>query len=148
MESRENPHLLGQIAIKEGLIQDKQLQECLELQAAGKVEKPIGWFLVDRGHLSEEQLAKLLGIQESRFEKLSADPSRGGLFGQVAVRLGYVTRPQIYEALREQQAVGRGESSLLLGQILLRKKHLTPDQFLEVLRRQKKDVTAAGPRPN
>jgi hypothetical protein len=146
MDTRENPHLFGQIALKEGFLKENQLRECLELQAMGKVDRPIGWFLLEAKHLSEDQLSKILRIQESQFEKLAADPSRGGLFGQIAVRLGYVTRPQIHEALREQQAVGRGESSLLLGQILLRKKHLTPDQFLEILRRQKKDVAAAGPR--
>jgi hypothetical protein len=145
MDSHENPHLLGQIALKEGFLKETQLKQCLQLQAVGKVEKPIGWFLVEAGFLTEVQLSQALRIQETRFEQLSADPRRGGLFGQIAVRLGYVTRPQIHEALREQQAVGRGESSLLLGQILLRRKHLTPDQFLEILRRQKKDVSAAGP---
>lgn len=144
MNAQENPHLLGQIALQEGFLQKKQLDECLDRQAKGDLEKPLGWFLVEAKHLTPEQLAKALHIQETRFEKLSADPSRGGLFGQLAVGLGYVTRPQIHEALREQQAVGRGESSLLLGQILLRKKHLTPDQFLEILRRQKKNVAAAG----
>ena len=144
MKAPENPHLLGQIAIAEGFLKEPQLRECLDLQANGKVDHPIGWFLVQAKHLSEDQLAKILKIQESRFAKLAADPSSGGLFGQIAVGLGYVTRPQIHEALREQQAVGRGQSSLLLGQILLRKKHLTPDQFLEVLRRQKKDVAATG----
>jgi len=144
MNTQDNPHLLGQIAIKEGFLQSAQLQECLARQAQGSVERPLGWYLVEAGHMNNDQLAQALRIQESRFETLSADPSRGGLFGQIAVRLGYVTRPQIYEALREQQAVGRGESSLLLGQILLRKKHLTADQFLEILRRQKKDVTAAS----
>ena len=143
MNASENPHLLGQIAIQEGFLQKKQLEECLDRQAKSDVDKPIGSLLVEAGFLTKDQLSQALGIQETRFEKLSADPSRGGLFGQIAVRLGYVTRPQIHEALREQQAVGRGESSLLLGQILLRKKHLTPDQFLEILRRQKKDVTAA-----
>ena len=142
MDARENPHLLGQIALKEGFVQPNQLEECLQLQAKGSVEKPIGWYLVEKSYLTNDQLARVLTLQEAQFEKLSADPSRGGLFGQIAVRLGYVTRPQIWEALREQQAVGRGESSLLLGQILLRKKHLTADQFLEVLRRQKKDVAA------
>jgi len=143
MNVPENPHLLGQIAIQEGFLQKTQLEDCLDRQAKSDVDKPIGSFLVEAGFLTKEQLAQALGIQETRFEKLSADPSRGGLFGQIAVRLGYVTRPQIHEALREQQAVGRGESSLLLGQILLRKKHLTADQFLEILRRQKKDATAA-----
>jgi hypothetical protein len=146
MKTPENPYLLGQIAIREGLVQSQQLAECLNRQAQAEVDKPLGWYLVDAGHLTEAQLAQVLSIQESRFEKLSADPSCGGLFGQIAVRLGYVSRPQIHEALREQQAVGRGESSLLLGQILLRKKHLTPDQFLEILRRQKKDATAPSQR--
>ena len=144
MNAPENPHLLGQIVLQEGFVRKPQLQECLDRQAKGDVEKPIGWFLVEAGHLTNDQLVQALKIQETRFQTLAADPSRGGLFGQLAVRLGYVTRPQIHEALREQQAVGRGESSLLLGQILLRKKHLTPDQFLEILRRQKKSVTAAG----
>ncbi|MCI0656329.1 MAG: hypothetical protein L0170_04575 [Acidobacteria bacterium] len=147
MDIRQNPYLLGQIALQEGFLTRDKLEQGLQLQAMAKAAKPIGSILVQAGHLTEAQLAEILRIQESRFEQLLSDPARGGLFGQLAVRLGYVTRPQIHEALREQEAAGRDGSSLLLGQILLRKKYLTPDQFLELLRRQKKDVTVSSAPP-
>lgn len=58
------------------------------------------------------------------------------LFGQIAVRLGYVTPEDVRDALREQ-----GGTSLRLGQILLRRKKITLERLLEVVRRQRKEVS-------
>jgi hypothetical protein len=135
-----NPHLVGQIALSEGLLTSKSLEECIRLQTADTSGPALGEILVEKGYLTQEQLERVIAIQRTRFQRISADPGRGGLFGQIALRLGYVTGDHLNECLREQQEAGAAESSLLLGQILLRKGYLTTERFLEILRRQKKEV--------
>lgn len=135
-----NPHLVGQIAVSEGLLKPERLEECIQIQTSEAPGRPLGEILVQKGYLTLEQLDWVISIQRSRFQRISADPARGGLFGQIALRLDYLTLDQLNESLREQQEGGVAGSSLLLGQILLRKNYLTVDQFLEVLHRQKKEV--------
>lgn len=131
-----NPNLIGQIALQEGYITAEQLEACLRAQDG----KPLGTVLVERGALSQEKLDEIIRIQQSVFQAISADPLRGGLFGQIARRLGYVNEGQLSEALREQERDGRQGSALRLGQILMKMKVLEPEQFLDVLRRQQKEV--------
>jgi len=135
-----NPHLVGQIALSEGLVTAEILEECIQIQAAGPSGRALGEIMVEKGYLSLEQLDWVIGIQRTRFQRMSADPARGGLFGQIAVRLGFLSQDQLHESLREQQDGAAAGSSLLLGQILLRKNYLTVDQFLEILHRQNKEV--------
>jgi hypothetical protein len=139
-DARDNPHLIGQIALEEGFITPQQLERCIALQAQSTPPVPLGRILLETGCLNDERLQEVVRIQSTRFERIAAEPSRGGLFGQVALRLGYLTAEQLHDALREQQASGRGGSSLMLGQVLMRRKTLTTEQFLEVLRRQEKEV--------
>lgn len=60
------------------------------------------------------------------------------MFGQIALRLDYITPDQLNEGLRDQE-VGGG-SPPRIGEILVQRKYLTESQFEEVLQRQKKDV--------
>ena len=62
------------------------------------------------------------------------------VFGQIAVRMGYVTTSQLSECLREQARQHGDGTSLRLGQLLLKKKFLSNEQFLAVMRAQKKQV--------
>ena len=142
MDVKDNPHLIGRIALEAGFITPAQLDECLSLQASAAGAHPLGELLVKAGYLTEAQFAEVRRLQDSRFERLEADPTRGGLFGQLAVRLGYLSPADLHQALRAQESARRGGSSLLLGQLLLREKRLTADQFLELMRRQKKDVAS------
>lgn len=140
LEAKDNPHLIGRIALEAGFINPEQLERCLALQAADRPPRPLGRLLLETRSLTEEHLAEVLRIQKSRFERVAADPARGGLFGQLAVRLGYLKPEQLHDALRDQQASGRAGTSLQLGQVLLRRKMLTADQFLDLLRRQAREV--------
>lgn len=133
MKASRNPNLIGQIALQEGYVTPQQLEECLGMTSS----HPIGIRLVDKGYLTEEKLEELVRIQAAVFNTITADPLRGGLFGQIAIKMGYVTADLLNEALREQSHNG---SSLRLGQILLAKKAITPEQFLDVLRRQRREV--------
>ena len=140
VDIRDNPHLVGQIALEEGFITPEQLERCAAIQAEENPRRPLGRILLETGCLSEERLADVVRIQSARFERLAAEPSKGGLLGQLALRLGYITPEQLHEGLRDQQASGRTGSSLLLGQALLRRKTLTTEKFLDLLRRQEKEV--------
>ncbi len=133
-----NPHLVGQIAISEGLITPAQLEECIGTQTSGAPSRALGQLLVQKGYLTLEQLDWVISIQRARFQRISDDPARGGLFGQIALRLDYISTDQLNECLRGQE-VGGG-SPPRIGEILLHKKYLTDGQFEEVLQRQNKDV--------
>lgn len=135
-----NPFLVGQIAISEGMLTPERLEECIRIQAADGSARALGEILVRKGYLTLEQLDWIISVQRARFQRVSADPARGGLFGQIALRLDYITADQLSESLREQEAAGAAGSALLLGQILLRKEYLSVEQFLEVLHRQNKEV--------
>jgi predicted RNA-binding Zn-ribbon protein involved in translation (DUF1610 family) len=135
-----NPHLVGQIAVAEGLITPEKLEECIQSQplTSGAPSQVLGEILVQKGYLSLVQLEWVIGIQRARFQRISADPARGGLFGQIAVKLDYITPDQLNDVLRQQQI--DGASAPMIGEILLRKKYLTDVQFQEVLHRQNKEV--------
>ena len=135
-----NPHLVGQIAVAEGLLTAERLEECIRFQSPtpGAPSRALGEILVQKGYLTLEQLDWVIGIQRARFQRISADPARGGLFGQIALKMDYITSDRLNECLREQE-VGGG-SPPLIGEILLRKGYLTAEQFQEVLRRQNKEV--------
>jgi hypothetical protein len=135
-----NAHLLGQIAFDVGYVTAAELEECLQIQSKAPAFAPIGLLLLEKGYLTLEELEELLRIQRQKFQSLSADPSQGGLFGQIAVRRGWVTAVQLSECLRDQAVSARAGSSLRLGQILLGKGYLAVPQFLEILRLQKKEV--------
>jgi serine/threonine-protein kinase len=137
---KANPHLLGQIAVQERIVTPGQLDECLRLQQVSDPPKRLGQLLLEKGYLTAERLDALMAIQRARAETIAADPGRGGLFGQIALRLGCVTQLQLDECLREQDSLSQDGSPVLLGQLLLRKNFITTDQFLEILRRQKKEV--------
>jgi hypothetical protein len=135
-----NANLLGQIAFDAGYVTAAELEECLAIQSKSPAFAPIGLLLLEKGYLTLEELEELLRIQRARFEALSTDPSRGGLFGQIAVRRGWVTDVRLAECLRDQASSANTGSSLKLGQILLEKGYLTVPQFLEILRLQNKAV--------
>jgi hypothetical protein len=135
-----NANLLGQIAFDAGYVTAEQLEECLRLQARSPAFAPIGLLLLEKGHLTLEQLEDLLRIQRLRFQALPTDPAQGGLFGQIAIRHGWVTPEQLAECLRDQESSAKAGSSLRLGQILLQKKYLAVPQFLEIIRLQNKEV--------
>lgn len=130
----EDPGLLGQIALKEGMLQAAQLEEAVAMRS--REEGPLGEILVREGHLTREQLDRALKIQASRFRQVPSAPNQGGLFGQMAVRLGYITPQRLRECVEEQaDEHGRG-SHHGLGQFMLRKGYVTAEQFMDLLARQ------------
>lgn len=74
--------------------------------------------------------------------------ARQELFGEVAVRLGFVTQQQVDQALAAQRRARRnGQAHKLIGMYLLEVGALTNAQLIEVLRemeRQRATVPASN----
>lgn len=131
--AEKNPNLLGQIAIREGFIKPKQLEDCLLQQHRAGKPMSLGELLVWERYITRDQLDDLLHIQATHFARVPLDVHPGGLLGQLSVELGYVTKDQLNDALREQQESGKKQG---LGLFLLRKGYITAEQLLTLLRRQ------------
>lgn len=61
----------------------------------------------------------------------------GGMFGKIAVQLGFISSTQLEEAVKAQQAAAKAGLHKRLGDILMKKGYLTPDQLQKVLKGQK-----------
>ncbi len=132
--------LLGSLAVREGYVSAQQVEECVSLQKKGTVSKKLGEILIEKGYITPTRLSAILDIQSRQVRIVAADPARGGLFGQIALDLGFVPADKIEQALQEQAVLSRSGSPAMLGQILLRKGWLQTGQFLEILKVQRRGV--------
>jgi tetratricopeptide (TPR) repeat protein len=132
--------LLGSLAVREGFVSAQQVEECVALQKQPGAGRKLGEILIEKGYITSERLGSLLDIQKRQVRILAADPARGGLFGRIALDLGFVPAEKIDQALQEQAVLSRSGSPAMLGQILLRKGWLQTGQFLEILKVQRAAV--------
>lgn len=96
--------LLGRIGLKEGLITQEQLYDCLLFQERNPA-KPLGSIMVHRGYVTQEQLEHLLQLQKQAIELNATDngTARRTLFlGKVLIEKGLATEYQVNECLRLQ----------------------------------------------
>jgi serine/threonine protein kinase len=134
MSAPQGDLLLGQIAIREGVITREQLFDCLQAQERNP-SRSIGSIMVSRGYLRQEDVDRLVELQREAFSRAGAgDPNgpRGTLIGRILVNRGLATEYQVNEALRLQ-----GRMSELgikpvppLGEILIRRNYL-PKEAVE-----------------
>jgi hypothetical protein len=161
-----NDLLLGQIAVRKGILSLEQLMEALQEQGKDtppgeitvrirRYQRPLGVILVARGYLSDAQLLVLLQEQKARLQ-LPADylnlPREQVLFGQIAIREGFATPAQVHKALRIQAMVEAAPQRSAdgdlepapepprLGQVMIDRGYLTPEQVMTVLRKQMKII--------
>ena len=132
--------LLGSLAVREGFVSAQQVEECVALQKQNPAGRKLGEILITKGYITPRRLTALLDIQSRQVRIVAADPARGGLFGQIALDLGFVPGEKIDQALQEQAALSRSGSPAMLGQILLRKGWLQTGQFLEILKVQRRTI--------
>jgi len=132
--------LLGSLAVREGFVSAQQVEECVSLQKQAPSPRKLGEILIDKGYITPNRLAAILDIQTRQVRIVAADPSRGGLFGQIALDLGFVAAENVNQALEEQALLSRSGSPAMLGQILLRKGWLQTGQFLEILKVQRRSI--------
>jgi serine/threonine protein kinase/predicted Zn-dependent protease len=126
--------------VREGFASAQQVEECVTLQKQNPAARKLGEILISKGYITPRRLASLLDIQTRQVRIVAADPARGGLFGQIALDLGFVPADKIEQALQEQAVLSRSGSPAMLGQILLRKGWLQTGQFLEILKVQRRTI--------
>lgn len=131
--------LFGQIAMKLGLVTQKQIDDALDLQRYAKTPKPLGVILMELKIIGEPELEKIIEAQKqmvvaaaSRAKAVRQD----NLFGKVAIRLKYCTDHQLHEALSIQEQLPK-EKFMRLGDLMVMKGFLTVEQVRTILDAQK-----------
>lgn len=97
--------LIGTVLIKEGLINNEQLERALArqamLKAAGKVV-PIGQVLIDMKAISEANIRRCLEIQK----EIAVVKSESDKLGMRLLDAGLITPSQLQVALADHRATG------------------------------------------
>lgn len=128
--------LLGELAVRAGLVTREQLATCLAYQEKRRVKEQkvprIGEVLAHKKFLSREQVTALLAGKYNR---------QRGLFGEIAVRLGLVSADAVERALRRQKKERKaGRRPPQIGQILRAEKRIRTHHILAILRAQGRTV--------
>ncbi len=135
--------LFGKIALREGMITQKQLDESLKVQEEAGGLKLIGMILLEMGFISKEQLRHVLEIQKQNQNRPATDPDEQKsdiAFGFLAVKKKYTTLNRVYECVREQARAAKLGLFFRLGEIFVNKGYLTVEQVQNILRDQNKTI--------
>lgn len=126
--------VLGELAIRRGLLTAGQLSEALVDQAGRNYDVRLGEVLIRKGWVSPEQLDVLLVEQRRALQNLSAD---GGLFGRLAVERGWAAPTAVDGCVRTQLALDERGLHVKIGQLMLAYGLLTMERFWQILLEQK-----------
>jgi hypothetical protein len=110
---------LGEILLDEGLVTKEQLEAALRVQAEERPGVPVGQILVYHGAITQRQLGAILdkyrlgnflvesnAITEQQLEAALRQQRRTGRpLGALLVQLGYLTEPQLRQALARQLGI-------------------------------------------
>jgi hypothetical protein len=108
---------IGQLLVKEGLIDEKQLEQALAVQAQQSTYKPLGEILKELGFVSRNKLHDVI-------TKYRKQIPLGGLL----VKMGVISEFQLMQAL-----LAREQGSKKLGQILAEKGLVTRSRLADAL---------------
>lgn len=131
--------LLGQIAVRKGLITKEQLADALDAQRTSAGHRPLGDFMVERKLIRTEDLAVLVEEQKRLVKDATARiqaAREDNLFGKVALRLGYCSDKQLAECLALQEQLPH-DRFMRLGDIMVIKGYLTVEKVRKILDTQK-----------
>ena len=139
-------HLFGRIAVLNGFLTMHQLQECLTIHrsATSSSRLQIGEILLSKGYLNKDQLGNILDIRRKKLRMMLRD-SNGlvrteKVFGQLALRKGFVTLDRLETALLEQQRLARMNLHISVGEIMVALKFMKVEEVLEILCVQNKRI--------
>jgi hypothetical protein len=130
----------GEIALKTGKVSKETLDKCVEIQHTLPSWKPLGVVIMEQGYLTEDEVSDILKIQKRNMEAMSIQRRQMGednIFGRIAIKLGYVTLPQVEECLRVQLELAK-DYLLRLGEIMIKKGYLNKKQLTEIITYQEK----------
>jgi hypothetical protein len=128
--------VIGELAVREGLLTREQLQDVVGLQQKAGFSQPLGALMLERKLLSKAQLDSLLRRQKQVIADYEKNLSVSGLFGRIAIQMGFIREAQLAEAIRRQLALDYEGKHLKIGQILIGMGALAPMQFWEIIHAQ------------
>jgi ribosomal protein L37AE/L43A/predicted Ser/Thr protein kinase len=135
---------IGQELLGTGVVDRDELVDCIieasRERKGGQFGRPLGVVLVDRGLISEGQLASILG---KRVNPAGGDVSMISeiALGKLFVASGYATPAQVDDCLGEQKREREaGEPVKRLGELLVERGYSTSQQVMRVLAYQQKRI--------
>ena len=131
--------LFGQIALRLGIVTDRQLDEALESQRGSAQHKPLGLVLIEKGYVTEDGFKMILEAQKrlvSESDGRAKAVHEDSLFGKVAVKLGFCTNEQVAECLMTQDQLPP-DRFMRLGDIMVIKGMVSTDQVRKILDTQR-----------
>ncbi|MBI4566308.1 MAG: protein kinase [Planctomycetes bacterium] len=134
MSSHRGDLLFGRLALHEGLITREQVNDCLAAQERNPA-RPLGAIMVARGYLREEDVQRLLAMQQ---RIMSETTSHGRLLGRILIERGLATEFQVHECLRLQGRLIDLDIRPIprLGEIMIRHGYLTKEALETALQFQ------------
>ncbi|MHC4661563.1 MAG: protein kinase domain-containing protein [Planctomycetota bacterium] len=144
-ETREiRPELLfGKVALEYGFTTRDRVIECAREQETVRRDRKIGEIMVEKGYLSDEEVATILDLQRKSLE-LPMDETKQRkdqiLFGRLLIAEGLITEEQLRDALKEKTRREQLGQKVQLGQILVEGGFLTVDQAQDMLFKQGKEI--------
>ena len=128
--------VIGELAVREKLIDRAQLDRIVALQERRNYAQPIDALMLEQKLLSHQQLESLLKRQKQALSEYERTIAVSGLFGRIAIERGYITERELGEAIRQQLALDAEGKRVKIGQILIRMKSMTLVQFWEIIHAQ------------
>jgi hypothetical protein len=128
--------VIGELAIREKLLTREQLEDVIGLQQKAGFAQPIGSLMLERKFLTRDQLDGLLRRQKQAIAEYEKNLSVSGLFGRMAIEMGFISERDLAAAIRRQLALDYEGRHAKIGQILIGMKALTPMQFWEIIHAQ------------
>ena len=119
---------LGKLAIKNGLVSETQVRECLPLVGQREEWGTLGQVLLAHRYLDDAKLAGLERMR-ARTQAMLAE----SLFGRIAVQAGLITQSQLEECLTLQKD---RKLRVPIGKLLLEKGYLAEEEWKAVLQEQ------------
>ncbi|MBI2933628.1 MAG: hypothetical protein HYY16_18450 [Planctomycetes bacterium] len=128
--------ILGEIALREKILTEEQLDDCLQQQIDERNARPLGEIMIAKGYVDREGLKALLEVQRVAFEQFQQTAQYARLFGKIAMAKGFVTEAKLNEAIRAQiRKHARGLKSKI-GQVMIELGFIDIQQFWEIIHAQ------------
>lgn len=128
--------LLGELALRRGLLTEEQLDACIQQQIDERFRRPLGEILLEKGGVAPGALQEILEAQRSAIEEFEKKAEYGELFGRIALSRGIVTMEGLTKALRAQARKHARGVSAKLGQVFMELNLITIKQFWQIIHEQ------------
>ncbi|MBI4568061.1 MAG: protein kinase [Planctomycetes bacterium] len=141
MKRSEQESLFGSIAVQLGLVDEQAVAWAVEQQQGGD-PRSMGDILTQGGLLDEDGRSRIIEHQHRMKALREESAKREGrfLFGEAAVRRGFIEERHLHQCLRIQAALDARGRHIPLGDILVKKGYMTAEEVAEILRSQNKRI--------